>query len=127
MHPPNILTCWSLSVGLGVMCVCGWVWLRARSDLTSQRFLRDHRLCRPMLVFPKAVTPGYGWVVGLDDGNIVIGQEDDTFYNEDAREDRQVGPHFHHEGVTGMWPYVARMQRPSALIQKCNVDKNATD
>ena len=42
---------------------------------------------------------GQGWEVVLDDGNIVIRQEDDFFFDEIAQEERQARPHFHHEGV----------------------------
>ena len=36
---------------------------------------------------------------GNESTNVVIRQEVDTSFDESAQEERQVGPHFHHEGV----------------------------
>ena len=43
-------------------------------DLSPQLLLRDDRLCRPVLLFPRTVS--------LDDCNIVIRQDDFSFFDE---------------------------------------------
>ena len=41
----------------------------------------------------------YGWVVVLDDRNIVTKLKNVTFVDEVAQDDRLCGPHVHHEGA----------------------------
>ena len=50
-------------------------------------------------LFSRKLLLGYGWLVVLDDYNIVVSQEDDSFFDEVAQEERPTDPQFHHDGV----------------------------
>ena len=51
-----------------------------------------------MFAFSRTVVLGDGWVIVVDDMNIVIRQDHDTFFDEVAQGERRFGPHYHHEG-----------------------------
>ena len=69
-------------------------------DFNLQTFFRDHCLAKLILTFSWTPISDCGWVIVLNDCNMVIGQESNTFFDEVAQEERQVDPYFHYEDGT---------------------------